>query len=52
MNFGKYGFLEWLDEKDFWGGPWSDYGQDIGEDGELYDIVASVDGTEIRYTII
>ena len=52
MNFKEYGFLEWLDEKDFWSGQWSVYGQDIGEDGESYDIVASADGTEIRYTII
>lgn len=44
--------LEWLEPEQFFAGAWVYVCGLTGTDGERYDIVRSVDGTDMRYTTV
>lgn len=50
--FSGFGFLSWLDTKEYYKGEWTYVHSAHGDDGERYDIVRNEDGTEYRYTLI
>lgn len=52
MIFEEYGLLEWLDIDAYWRDGWSIFDKAVGSDGEAYDIVISLDKTELRYTTV
>ena len=52
LHFKEYGSLKWLEPADFYADGWSHYESATAEDGETYDIVISLDKTELRYTAI
>lgn len=52
MNFENFGILEWLEPEIYHAGPWEYLCEEVGEDGEIYDIVFNDYPSEIRYTII
>lgn len=52
LRFEDYGVIEWVEPAAFYAEGWSVVDRAVGEDGEEYDILLSLDKTTYGYSNI